>query len=457
MVSPDIGRQRLEPLVHAMGGLLGQPLEDDAALSPEQRISSGAEKAESDDLLELTARFLSSQSGGQTEHDIQSFLSANGHDLTMPMTRAVVQRAQLERCSAILGAKPLAYRSHSDVSVVRHLLASQEQPILDVEQWQERRRHIIHNMQVVMGWFPSTGAKARELHAPVPFDILSQNVPTTPDCVCKVVMQKIRFCPEEQDQVEGWLLIPQVSSPCPAVLCPHQTTMNPQTGKDEPAGLGGSRELCYALELAQLGYVTLTIDYPGFGGYSFPVYQRGYASVTMKGIWNHLRAVDLLVGLPQVDSERIGALGHSLGGHNSLFLAVFDPRIKVIGTSCGFTSFARYAETVPQKDLSVWAWPEKYMPRISTHFHKDPACMPFEFHEVLAACAPRHIFCNAPLGDENFDVQGVRACVQAAGSIYKLLGSPPDSIELHTPNVGHDFPKEVRRLCYAFFGKQLKI
>ncbi len=48
----------------------------------------------------------------------------------------------------------------------------------------------------------------------------------------------------------------------------------------------------------------------------------GYASATMKGIWKHMRAVDLVASLAEVDPERIGAIGHSLGGHNAIFAAV---------------------------------------------------------------------------------------------------------------------------------------
>jgi cephalosporin-C deacetylase-like acetyl esterase len=48
----------------------------------------------------------------------------------------------------------------------------------------------------------------------------------------------------------------------------------------------------------------------------------------MKGIVNHRRAVDVLQSLPYVDRQRIGAIGHSLGGHNTLFVAAFDERIR---------------------------------------------------------------------------------------------------------------------------------
>jgi cephalosporin-C deacetylase-like acetyl esterase len=44
----------------------------------------------------------------------------------------------------------------------------------------------------------------------------------------------------------------------------------------------------------------------------------------MKGIFNHMRAVDLLCSRPEVDPKRIGAIGHSLGGHNAMFVGLFD-------------------------------------------------------------------------------------------------------------------------------------
>ena len=57
----------------------------------------------------------------------------------------------------------------------------------------------------------------------------------------------------------------------------------------------------------------------------------------MKGIWNHMRCVDLLVSRDDVDAEKIGTIGHSLGGHNAIFLGVFDRRVKVVVSSCGWT------------------------------------------------------------------------------------------------------------------------
>ena len=191
-------------------------------------------------------------------------------------------------------------------------------------------------------------------------------------------------------------------------------------------------------------------DYPNFGDYQIDVYARGYISATMKGIWNHIRAVDLLQSLPEVDGARLGCIGHSLGGHNSLFVAAFDERLQVVVTSCGFNSFFKYYGG----DLTGWSH-AGYMPRIATEYGCDPARMPFDFTEVLAALAPRRVFINAPQHDDNFDRSGVRDCLTAAGPVYDLFQASKHLVAVH-PDCEHDFPPEVRQTAYAFIDETLK-
>ena len=190
--------------------------------------------------------------------------------------------------------------------------------------------------------------------------------------------------------------------------------------------------------------VALAPDYPGFGDYKIDAYAKGYVSTTMKGIWNHRRAVDVLRSLPEVDGERIGVIGHSLGGHNSLFVSVFEPRIKAAVTSCGFTAFPKYYKG----NLKGWSH-KGYMPRIATEYGLDPKRMPFDFTEILGAIAPRPVFINAPLRDANFDVSGVQDCVAAASPVYELLGAK-DALRPVYPDGAHDFPPEVRKQAYDF-------
>jgi pimeloyl-ACP methyl ester carboxylesterase len=255
--------------------------------------------------------------------------------------------------------------------------------------------------------------------------------------------RKLRYEAEPGDLVPAWLLTRRdLRRRAPAVICLHQTT---RPGKDEPAGLAGKPNLHYARELALRGFVTLAPDYPNFGEYSLDVYARGYVSATMKGIHNHRRAFDVLTALPEVKRDRLGACGHSLGGHNALFLAAFDDRVRAAVTSCGFTSFRRYMKG----DLTGWSH-RGYMPRIAEAYGKDPARMPFDFPGVLAAIAPRAVFINAPLHDTNFDVTGVRECVERAAPFF-----PPKRIVAGYPEAGHDFPPEVRLDAWRFLERHL--
>jgi hypothetical protein len=159
--------------------------------------------------------------------------------------------------------------------------------------------------------------------------------------------------------------------------------------------------------------------------------------------------VDLLQSLPEVDRGRIGVIGHSLGGHNALFVAAFDPRLRVVVTSCGFNSFFKYA----RGNLAGWSH-KGYMPRIASAYDRDPAKMPFDFTEILGALAPRAVFINAPLKDDNFEVGGVRDCVAAAGPVYRLLEAA-ENLEAVYPDAGHDFPPDVRLRAYAFIDRHL--
>jgi pimeloyl-ACP methyl ester carboxylesterase len=247
--------------------------------------------------------------------------------------------------------------------------------------------------------------------------------------------------------VPAYLLIPQgLTEPVPGILCLHQTT---PSGKGEPAGIGGSPNLHYAWELAKRGYITLAPDYPNFGDYKYDPYSNGYLSATMKGIRNHMAAIDLLQSLPQINPERIGCIGHSLGGHNSLFVAAFDKRIKAVVTSCGFTSFHKYYNG----DLTGWSH-RGYMPRIETVYNKDPDHMPFDFDEVLASIAPRALFINAPLNDSNFDISGVHDCIDKVMPVYRFFHAE-NKLVLMTPDAPHDFPPEEREAAYSFLDREL--
>src|SRR5204863_553369 len=296
---------------------------------------------------------------------------------------------------------------------------------------------ILTHMQEVMGPLPDTSRK-------VPLDVQVTEIVQTPHYVRK----KITYAAEKDDRVPAYLLIPlERKGKLPAVLCLHQTVV---IGKGEPVGLGGKPSLRYAVHLAERGYVTLAPDYPSFGEYAYDFAKSSYQSGSMKAIWNNMRAIDLLESLPEVDPERIGCIGHSLGGHNTMFTAVFDPRIKALVSNCGFTSFPKYYGG----NLKGWT-SDRYMPRIAKVYELKPEKVPFDFPEVVAAFAPRAFLASAPLHDDNFEVSGVRDCIAAARPVYELLGVK-DKLAANYPDCGHDFPPEARKVAYQWLDRWLK-
>lgn len=344
-------------------------------------------------------------------------------------------------CSIACGAEPVVnYPDHSQLLVIRDA-DGKERPIKTAADWAVRVQHIRANMELGMGPLPEASRR-------VPLQVETVSEERTE----KYLRRKIRFTPEPDDRVPAWLLLPHdlpAGKKSAAMLCLHQTT---GIGKDEPAGLGGLKSLHYAHELASRGYICIVPDYPSFGEYPYNFKTQGqhYASGSMKAIWNNIRAVDVLVAMAEVDPQHIGVIGHSLGGHNSLFTAVFDERLKAVVSSCGFTPFHDYYGG------KVAGWTsDRYMPRIRDVYENNADRIPFDFYEILAALAPRGFYSNSPVNDSNFDVGGVRKAFSKATDVYKLFEASGQLV-LATPDAPHDFPERQRKAAYEWLDGQLR-
>ena len=159
-------------------------------------------------------------------------------------------------------------------------------------------------------------------------------------------------------------------------------------GHQTVVGLSGKEHRAYAKELAERGYVTLAPSYPLMAKYQPDLKALGYQSGTMKAIWDNIRGLDLLETLPFVKKGKFGAIGHSLGGHNSIYTAVFDERIKVVVSSCGFDSYQDYMNG----NIKGWTQ-ERYMPRLATY---KLAEIPFDF-SMNSSARLRRVFVSSTL------------------------------------------------------------
>lgn len=311
-------------------------------------------------------------------------------------------------------------------------------PIQNADDWATRRGHILQNMLSVMGPLPPA----------------SKKVPLDPKIVEEIdfaeyTRRKMTIAVEKNDRLPLYLFVPKkLKGPVPAIVCLHPTSR--EFGKGICAGLGGKPDRHYAVHLVERGYVTIAPDYVNMGEHKFDVYGNGYVSATMKGIWDHMRCVDFLQTLPEVQADKIAAIGHSLGGHNAIFLGVFDPRISCVVSNCGFCSFPTYMKG----NLTGWSH-DGYMPRIKTVYSVRPERLPWDFTEAIATLAPRALLASAPKQDSNFDLQGVKACVDAAKPIYKLLGAESKLLGNY-PDAGHDFPDDARKVAYEWIDRELR-
>ncbi|WP_406696243.1 dienelactone hydrolase family protein [Singulisphaera sp. Ch08] len=320
-------------------------------------------------------------------------------------------------------------------------------PVRSIDDWLHRRAEIIAGAEAVMGQLPGP-----EKRCP-----LDMKVEEEVDCG-RYVRQLITYASEPGSRVPAYLLIPKSAlgpqaQPAPAVLCLHGT--DNVVGHGTVVGVGNKKNRQYASELAERGFVALAPNYPLLAKYQPDLKALGWKSGTLKAVWDNIRGLDLLKSLPSVKSDRFGAIGHSLGGHNAVYTALFDDRVQVVVSSCGLDSFLDYKGAKEAVWMPEQGWAQtRYMPRLAGYRNRLQE-IPFDFYELIGALAPRQVLIVAPLHDANFRAESVDRIVAAASQVYKLYGQP-SRLNVEHPDCEHDFPTEMREKAYSLFEAELK-
>jgi hypothetical protein len=151
----------------------------------------------------------------------------------------------------------------------------------------------------------------------------------------------------------------------------------------------------------------------------------------MKGIWNHMRAVDLLQSLPEVDPERIGVTGASGGGTQTFMIAAVDDRVKV---TCPVNMISH----TMQGGCSC----------------ENAPCLRIDTNnmEIGALFAPKPMLMVSATGDWTKDTPKVE--YPFIKSIYALYGKPGLVENTHI-DAGHNYNQQSREAMYRFFAKHL--
>ena len=313
--------------------------------------------------------------------------------------------------------------------------------------WLQRRAEIVRGMERVMGVLPGKEKRGA----------LDVKIEEETDCG-SYVRRLITYQSEPGGRVPAYLLIPKDAlsgkKKVPGILCLHPTDNT--IGHKVVVGLGGKQNRQYAAELAERGFVTLAPSYPLLANYQPDLKALGWESGTLKAVWDNIRGLDLLESLSFVNAKAgFGTIGHSLGGHNSVYTGVLDQRLKVIVTSCGLDSYLDYYGGDAKNWQPERGWCQtRYMLKLAS-YNGRLAEIPFDFHELIGALAPRVCFINAPLKDSNFKWDSVDRVAAAASQIYKLHGKPENLLVEH-PDCDHDFPDAMREKAYKLFEQHLR-
>ncbi|MFH1268905.1 MAG: alpha/beta fold hydrolase [Planctomycetota bacterium] len=263
---------------------------------------------------------------------------------------------------------------------------------------------------------------------------------------------------EADERAHAYLGIPlKLEGKAPGIVALHGTFPK---GKERAAGLVDNPDKAYLDHLSRRGYVVIAPDHfvaghriPPEGPYETGRFHQKHPEWTAVGkfTYEHSIAIDVLQSLDEVDPERIGALGHSLGGHGTIFLAAYDERVKAAACNCG-ASFFRHNPTV-----EAWARDHWYV-----YFkHIRPGLLegnlpPIDFHEIMALIAPRAMLDLSGLNDGIPLTQRQRILMLMKVMDVYELEKAPQNFAFYVHGRGHSVAHESRQLIYAWMDTHLK-
>jgi hypothetical protein len=298
-------------------------------------------------------------------------------------------------------------------------------PINTLAAWQTKR-------EAIRRWWLDFLGPLASVRQPAPrLEIIGEDRPEG------VVRQLVRYAVEPGIPTEAYLLKPAAGSGRrPGVAVFHPTV---KESIREPAGLAGRSEMAFGLHLAKRGCVALCPrNFLWSGNQTFAIpselkqfQERHPKSKGMaKMLFDSLVAVDILTALPEVDPQRIGAIGHSLGAKEALYVAALDERVRVTVSSEGgigmrFTNWH-----------DPWYLGDEVRRPSFNHEH----------HEALALVAPRAFLL---LGGDSADGAKSWPFIQSALPVYGLYGRPARVGLLHHTQ-GHSVPPEVEPKIYEW-------
>ena len=274
------------------------------------------------------------------------------------------------------------------------------------------------------------------------------------------VRHLVSYAVERDERATAYLGVPISATDArstPAIVALHGTYPR---GIEQAAGLDDDSSKAYLDHLCRRGYVVIAPEHfvsgrriPPLGAYDTTAFHQRHPEWTSVGkfTYEHAIAIDVLETLEQVDPTRIGAMGHSLGGQGTIFLAAYDERIKAAADNCA-AAFFRH-----NPDVLEWSrdrWYVYFRPiRAGLLERRMPA---IDFHEIMALVAPRAFLDVSALDDGHRATQRQRVLMlMEVAEIWHVLNAD-DEFAFFVHGRGHSVPAETRALIYTWLDERLK-
>jgi dienelactone hydrolase len=253
------------------------------------------------------------------------------------------------------------------------------------------------------------------------------------------------------ERIHAYEAIPsKLSHATPVVIALHQTT---NYGKEEVLGFGGNKDFAYGRFFLAQGFIVIAPDVFVAGeNYRQEVgwdTSQFYAEHPQWSAMGRMLEDNLAVARYAREEHRfrcVAVVGHSLGGHNALFLGAFDDKIDVVVSSAGFESIAT------DERAKRWArdYGFVYMPRLKPTVELPPPReVSWDFDDVIRLILPREVMVIHGINDAAWThPESVSSILSSAGH------DRTDAIQAIVHSEGHQFGTELQKETADFITTQ---
>jgi dienelactone hydrolase len=265
------------------------------------------------------------------------------------------------------------------------------------------------------------------------------------------VLERLTFELEGAGRVRGLLTRPARSNGHgPAILYGHSHGGRHDIGASELVDGRAYLLSPFGPLLARAGYVTLCIDMPTFGDRQGP----GESAATKAHIWygssligqmvsDQAAALTYLASRDDVDPERIGAFGISLGATLTYWHAALDTRIAAIAHLCCYADYATLVELGAHDLHSIYL----VVPGLLRHTSTG---------EIAGMVAPRPQLICLGEDDELTPPPSIERALAVTRPMYDAAGAGDALVTFVQPGVDHRETPEMHERVMAFFERELR-